>query len=132
MATDKLVTTFTEETSSTLNGNEQFVMFDSIEGKRALLSVISDYVVQNGEISGDERVLVPQANVTLESKVIDAGVWWEVLDDCEGWKLQKNILFRHCRILNPNRVRVAWGSETTMRDSFAKISRTLKRKEMRK
>ena len=85
-----------------------------------------------GEISGDERVLVPQDNVNVGSKVTDAGVWWDVLDDCEGWKLQKHILTKHCRILNPNRVRVAWGSETTMRDSFAKISRTLKRKETRK
>lgn len=77
----------------------------------------------NGEISGDERILVPQGNVNLEMKVMDAGVWWELLDENEGWKLQKNKLTGHCRILNPNRVRVAWGGETTMRDSFAKISR---------
>ena len=77
----------------------------------------------NGEISGDERILVPQGNVNLEMKVMDAGVWWERLDENEGWKLQKNKLTGHCRILNPNRVRVAWGGETTMRDSFAKISR---------
>ncbi len=77
----------------------------------------------NGEISGDERILVPQGNVNLEMKVMDAGVWWELLDENEGWKLQKNKLTGHCRILNPNRVRVAWGGETAMRDSFAKISR---------
>ena len=77
----------------------------------------------NGEINGDERVLVPQGNVNLEMKVMDAGVWWEQLDENKGWKLQKNKLTGHCRILNPNRVRVAWGSETSMRDSFAKILR---------
>lgn len=77
----------------------------------------------NGEISGAERFLVPQDNVNLELKVMDAGVWWEMLEDCWGWRLQRNKLTGHCRILNPDRVRVAWGSEASMRDSFAKISR---------
>lgn len=35
----------TQETASTLDGNEQFVMFDSTEGKRALLSLISEYIL---------------------------------------------------------------------------------------
>ena len=42
----------TEETGQTLNGEEQFVMFDTEEGKRALLSVIADYIMQHGEIGG--------------------------------------------------------------------------------
>lgn len=78
------------------------------------------------EISGDERVLVPQDNVNLELKVMDAGVWWNVLAAYEGWKLQRNRLTGHCRILNPDRVRVAWGKEASMRDSFAKISNRCK------
>ena len=63
---DKNVTTFTEETSSTLNGNEQFVMFDSIEGKRALLSVIADYIAEHGEISGDD---IPTLLAAIEAKI---------------------------------------------------------------
>ena len=77
----------------------------------------------NGEISGEERPLVPQGNVNLELKVMDAGVWWDVLDENGRWKLQRNKLTGHCRILNADCVRVAWGSESTMRDSFMKFSR---------
>ena len=42
-----------QETSSTLSGNEQFVMFDSVEGKRADIDVIADYIVEHGEINGN-------------------------------------------------------------------------------
>ena len=35
----------TQETAETLDGNEQFVMFDTEEGKRALLSLISEYIL---------------------------------------------------------------------------------------
>ena len=77
----------------------------------------------DGAIKGDERALVPQDRMNLELRVIDAGVWWEMLEDCWGWRLQRNKLTGHCRILNPDRVRVAWGSEASMRDSFAKVSR---------
>jgi len=41
----------TQETLSTLGGDEQFVMFDSVEGKRADLSVVADYIVQHGTIN---------------------------------------------------------------------------------
>ena len=34
----------TEETSSTLSGNEQFVMFDSVEGKRCDIDVAGNYI----------------------------------------------------------------------------------------
>ena len=77
----------------------------------------------DGAIKGDERAFVPQDRMNLELRVIDAGVWWEMLEDCWGWRLQRNKLTGHCRILNPDRVRVAWGSEASMRDSFAKVSR---------
>ena len=47
-------TDLTEEILSTLSGNEQFVMFDPIEGKRAALSVIANYIAEHGEINGDD------------------------------------------------------------------------------
>ena len=42
-----------QETAETLNGSEQFVMFDTEDGKRATLAVIADYIVKHGEIDGD-------------------------------------------------------------------------------
>lgn len=65
----------TEETESTLSGSEQFVMFDSVEGKRAELSTIADYIVENGEIDGSDIptiVSTIEGNIgTLDTKVGD-------------------------------------------------------------
>lgn len=46
-------TDLAEETSATLSGNEQFVMFDNVEGKRADIDVVADYIVSHGKINGD-------------------------------------------------------------------------------
>lgn len=42
----------TQETKSTLDGSEQFIMFDSTEGKRGTVSDVGDYILQNGDASG--------------------------------------------------------------------------------
>ena len=70
-------------------------------------------------------MMVPQDKVNVEWKVMDAGVWWDVLQVREGWKLERNIVTGHCRILNPEKRRVAWGREASMRESFDKILRQL-------
>lgn len=68
-----------------------------------------------------KEVMVPQHRVTLERKVIDAGIWWQVLDECRGWKLEQHKLTHHCRILDPSRTCTAWGGRTEMTASFAKV-----------
>lgn len=42
----------TQETKSTLDGSEQFIMFDSTEGKRGTVADVGDYILQNGDASG--------------------------------------------------------------------------------
>ena len=44
----------TEETASTLDGTEYYVMFDGVEGKKTLLSVIADFVAQHGKINSKD------------------------------------------------------------------------------
>ena len=77
--------------------------------------------ILDGSPSPDALVRVPQGKVNLEWKVVDAGVWWDVLDAYCGWKLERNVVTRHCRIVSPGRRRAAWGSEAKMRRSFEKI-----------
>ena len=67
------------------------------------------------------RVMVPQDKVNFEWKVMDAGVWWNVLDEKAGWKLERNIVTGHCRIINPEKVRVAWGDYSRMKMAFKKV-----------
>lgn len=42
-----------EETTSTLSGSEQFVMFDSVEGKRGSVNNVGSYILQNGDADGE-------------------------------------------------------------------------------
>lgn len=81
--------------------------------------------ILDGAPSKDVQMLVPQGLVNVKSKVVDAGVWWDVLDYSRGWKLERNFVTGHCRILDPSKRRVAWGSERAMRESFGKVKRQL-------
>ena len=56
----------TPETASTLDGSEQLIMFDTVEGKRVLLSVIADYIAQHGEINGSD---IPSLLTAIENKI---------------------------------------------------------------
>lgn len=42
----------TQETKATLDGSEQFIMFDSTEGKRGTVADVGDYILQNGDADG--------------------------------------------------------------------------------
>ena len=69
-----------------------------------------------------DEVLVPQEFLTIPHKVMDAGVWWDVVDATPGgWKLERHRVTRHFRILAPDRVCIAWGSEPFMLQAFKKV-----------
>ena len=80
-----------------------------------------------GAPSAKPQVRVLQDRVNVETKVMDAGIWWDVLDEAQGWKLERHVLTGHCRILNPQKRRTAWGSEQNMRRSFATIRAQLRK-----
>jgi pimeloyl-ACP methyl ester carboxylesterase len=81
--------------------------------------------VLDGKESKGVRVMVPQDKINFEWKVMDAGVWWDILDEKDGWKLERNIVTGHCRILNPGKVRVAWGEREKMGKAFKKVKSQL-------
>ena len=66
-------------------------------------------------------VMVPQGLPTVEGKVTDAGLWWDTLAETNGWKLQRNKVTGHGRIIDPGKVRRAWGSVEEMEKSFEKV-----------
>ena len=49
-------------------------------------------------------------------------VFWEELASCQGWRLQKNIFTKHCRILDPDDIRRAWGGEQAMLQLFERMN----------
>ncbi len=75
-----------------------------------------------GEVSEkNSEIMVPQGNLNIQTGTTGGLIWWNTLDSCQGWQLQKNILTGHCRILTPKKVRAAWGDEATMRAAFGKV-----------
>lgn len=51
-------------------------------------------------------------------------VFWENLEECGGYVLQKNSILGNCRILNEDNIRVAWGEEGPMKAKFRELTRT--------
>jgi len=81
-----------------------------------------DYL--RGLLKGDAPaggIMVPQHLPTIEHSVVDGGVWWNVLAEHRGWKLEQHKLTTHCRILNPARTCVAWGGKDAMSAAFEKV-----------
>ena len=79
-------------------------------------------------LGGEEpsgKVMVPQDFPTVEGRVMDTMVWWDVLDSSGGWKLEKNKVTGHCRILDPEKRRTAWGREAEMRAAFEKVKQQI-------
>ena len=79
-------------------------------------------------LSGEEasgEVMVPQALPTVEGEVMDSGLWWDTLAETNGWKLQRNKVTGHGRIINPQKVRKAWGAVEDMALSFEKVRNQL-------
>ena len=80
-------------------------------------------------LGGEEpsgKVMVPQDFPGVEGHVMDSEIWWTVLDSSRGWKLEKNKVTGHCRIIDPDKLRKAWGREAEMRTAFEKVKSQLK------
>ena len=106
------------------------VKIEAIWGKVQLLKDVANHCelfylaylkrLLDGEPASEE-VMVYQSLPTLERRVMDSGLWWETLAEAAGWKLQRNKVTRHARIIDPQRVRKAWGRVEDMTRSFEKI-----------
>lgn len=75
----------------------------------------------------EQRVVIPQERLNLTIPTLGGHLLWSELESCNGWRLQKNLLTGHCRILDAQNTRRAWGRESTMRSAFQKVRRQLER-----
>jgi len=48
-------------------------------------------------------------------------VFWNELANFNGWRVQENQITHHCRVLNPDNIRVAWGGYKAMMQSFERL-----------
>lgn len=93
--------------------------FREVANHHALFYVAALKKIIEGE-ELEEEIMIPQDFITIEWPVMDKGIWWEVIEEREGWKLERNIITGHARILDPNKIRRAWGSVEKLKLSFRK------------
>lgn len=55
-------------------------------------------------------------------KTMGGNVFWNELANVNGWRLQKNMVWGTCRILDPDNVRRAWGGEEAMLKALKQLT----------
>lgn len=48
--------------------------------------------------------------------------YWDTISECNGWRLQQNEFTRHCRLVDPDNVRRAWGTKNAMIKALKEIN----------
>lgn len=69
------------------------------------------------------RILLEQGYPNTPCKCRRNFKLWLTLAKWNGWCLQQNGLTKHCRILDPDDVRRAWGTKTAMFNALEQISK---------
>lgn len=59
-------------------------------------------------------------------RVTDWGMW-DTLSECNGWRLQQNIITKHCRIVDPEGWRRAWGTKNGMMKALEALEDNIKK-----
>jgi hypothetical protein len=54
----------------------------------------------------------------VECRTFGGPVWWRDLVNVAGWRLQENVLFGNCRVLDPKNKRKAWGGKRAVLERF--------------
>ena len=93
------------------------------EKNNSLSQKIIDFFIEAVQ-SGKIVELLRQASYpNIPMKTMGGHVMWNELAECKGWRLQKNMITQHCRILDPQDVRVAWGGDDAMLNLFRKLNK---------
>lgn len=57
----------------------------------------------------------------IQSPTMGGEMFWNELANVNGWRVQQNRITHHCRVLNPNNERVAWGGVNTIMGEFERL-----------
>ena len=78
--------------------------------------------------------LIKKVNEVLDSEVslpniplptMGGQMVWDTLAEANGWRLQQNELTKHCRILDPDDVRRAWGTKKGMMKALETLQNSI-------
>ncbi len=68
-----------------------------------------------------EENLKKEGLPNIPTKTMGGKMFWDNIVEKDGWKLQRNSFTRHYRILNPENIRKAWGTEEAMKNIIEKL-----------
>ncbi|MBQ7197173.1 MAG: SHOCT domain-containing protein [Synergistaceae bacterium] len=92
--------------------------------------------LSSGSEIADELRLIIERNVSMPNipfPTMGGLVFWNNIAECNGWKLQQNMITHHARIIDSNDVRIAWGTLDEMKDLLEDLANYLKlQREVRK
>jgi uncharacterized protein YaaW (UPF0174 family) len=71
----------------------------------------SDFIKKGLTALSELKSYPESPNLNIKTEVMDAGVFWENIEVVNGWKLQRNNISKHYRILDHNKIRIAYGNE---------------------
>ena len=60
--------------------------------------------------------------VNIPLPVVDGQVFWDVLAERNGYRLEQNKITGHCRILDEHSIRVAWGPKDLMEEELRRLA----------
>jgi|GEM_PF-5614655 len=59
--------------------------------------------------------------VNAETKIIGRKLFWHTISNVDGWRLQENLIFGNCRILDPQNCRKAWAGKKAILKAFEQL-----------
>ena len=92
-------------------------------GVLAAISTAPTLIRQLNEIL-DSEISLPNAPLPT----MGGQVMWDTLAEANGWRLQQNELTKHCRILDPDDVRRAWGTKKGMMKALETLQNSISAK----
>lgn len=57
----------------------------------------------------------------IETATMGGHMFWKTIANVDGWRLQENIIFGNCRIIDPKDIRKAWGGKQAILKAFEEI-----------
>ena len=82
----------------------------------ALVAAVPTAIKAINEVLQDE-ISLPN----IPFPVVQWGMW-DTISECGGWRLEQNVVTKHCRIVDPEGVRRAWGTKNGMIKALEEVN----------
>jgi hypothetical protein len=104
------------------NFSVRYGRFENVDCEREeLIETLSELVKCDPEILRDFPIGLPN----IKAPTMGGLLFWEDMAAIKGWRMQRNILSRHWRLLDPDDMRCAWGTNEKMMDIFIKAAQAM-------